>query len=76
MDNLTAVRLTLTTERLERAIERLRGYYPRTLHPQTWRTLNAELERRKLGATEHPIVIARRHLVDLPFAVQQALQVG
>jgi len=34
------------------------------------------LERRKLGAAGHPIVIARRHLSDLPFAVKEALQVS
>jgi hypothetical protein len=76
VDTLTAITLTLTTERLERAIELLGGYHPKTLYPQAWRMLNAELERRKLGAAGHPIVIARRHLSDLPFAVKEALQVS
>ena len=76
MDTLTAITLTLTTERLERAIELHGGYHPKTLYPPAWRMLNAELERRKLGAAGHPIVIARRHLSDLPFAVKEALQVS
>jgi hypothetical protein len=74
MDKLTAITLPVTTQRLERAIELLGLYRPEERYPEAWRTFKGELDRRKLGATGHHIVIARRHLVALPFAVREALQ--
>ena len=65
---------SLTTERLERAIALLDRFHPKEQYPELWQALNAELDRRKLAASAHPIVIARRHLLDLPFAVKEALQ--
>lgn len=74
MDNLTAITLTVTTERLARAVELLKPYDPKVYSPLR-RTLSAELDRRRLGAAEHPIVIARRHIAGLPFAVKEALRI-
>jgi hypothetical protein len=65
----------VTTQRLERAVELLGQSHLEGHHSVAWRTFKAELDRRKLGATWHHIVIARRHLVGLPFAVKEALQV-
>jgi len=73
-DNITEITLTLTTERLERAIALLDRFHPKEQYPELWQALNAELNRRKLAASAHPIVIARRHLLDLLFAVKEALQ--
>jgi hypothetical protein len=74
VDNLTAITFGVTTQRLERAVELLGRYHPEEKYPEAWRTFKEELDRRKLGATWHHIVIARRHLVSLPFAVKEALQ--
>ena len=74
MDNLTAITLTVTTERLARAVELLKPYDP-NVYFRLRRTLSAELDRRRLGATEHPFVISRRFIVGLPFAVKEVLRI-
>ena len=49
MDNLTPITLTVTTQRLERAVELLGQYHPAEHYPEAWRTFKEELDRRKLG---------------------------
>ena len=72
----TSITLRLNTGRLRRAVELLADYDLDSTYPQVWQTLNAELGRRTLGAPWRSIVVNRRDLSGLPFAVKEILQVG
>ena len=71
----TSATLRLNTERLRRAVELLADYHPEALYHELWQALNAELERRTVGAAWRPIVIDRRHLSGVPFSVKEILQI-
>ena len=70
------ITLTLTTDRLEHAIELLSKSLAEVWYPNTWQALTSELNRRQLGAPARPIMIARRYVVRLPVAVKDALKIG
>jgi hypothetical protein len=72
----TSLTLRLSTERLQRAVQLFADYHLEATHSQLWQALNTELGRRTVGAAWRAIVIDRRHVSGLPFAVKEILQLG
>ena len=62
----------MNTERLRRAVALLADYQPEAIFPQVWQALNAELGRRTVGAARRAIILDRRYLSGLPFAVRKS----
>ena len=67
--------LAVTTEGLDKAIAILTTRLAETRYPLAWRALTDERERRRHGAPALSIVLARRHLEDLPPDVKVALRI-
>lgn len=74
--DVNATTLRLSTERLQRAVRLFADYQLEAVYPQVWQALNAELGRRTVGAAWRSIIIDRRNLSGLPFAVKETLQIG
>ena len=68
------LRLSLTDEHLDAAIDLLSAFYPSVLHPRGWACLTTELERRHDGEPPRDIEMMSGVFETLPSAVQNLLR--
>src|SRR5687768_16560805 len=68
------LKLSLTTEDLDTAIDLLGAFYPYVLHPRAWASLMTERERRRDGAPPQDIDMMSGVFQTLPSAVQGLLR--
>lgn len=68
------LRLSLTNEHLDAAIDLLSGFYPSVLHPRGWASLTTELERRHDGEPPQDVEMMSGVFQTLPSAVQGLLR--
>lgn len=68
------LRLSLTNEHLDAAIDLLSAFHPSVLHPRGWASLTTELERRHDGELPQDIEMMSGVFQTLPSAVQGLLR--
>jgi hypothetical protein len=68
------LKLSLTNEDLDAAIDLLGAFYPSVLHPRAWAGLTTERERRRDGGPPQDIDMMSGVFQTLPSAVQGLLR--
>jgi hypothetical protein len=65
--------ISIGTEHLKAAIHLLRAWRPEVTHPEAWRILTTEADRRRAGAPITQVDMARSVFDALPMTVQDLL---